>query len=255
MGNTVLYRMVRDYPDHKDPAIVQDKMLIIGRVYSASVTRGGGSKGEESESKADGLYHHLAQAVVEKGDELDQMIEQCRSIERVSFENLETVAKVHQFLNGIIVASIKGWRGSGGEGVRGVHGRISFVSKYLHFHAPMAFFILDSIVVETLKFLRMPRSRAKWPVGFLADLRTGYATHVWHMLNCSDEHYSSLDWTPRLIDGHLLGYINAPAAPEAIQNAKSEKAEKTKQVAESEAKAQKALEALESSKAKSEGGL
>ncbi|NOW46683.1 hypothetical protein FHW96_002843 [Novosphingobium sp. SG751A] len=222
MGNTVLYRMVRDYPDHKDPAIVQDKMLIIGRVYSAAVTRGGGSKGEDSASEADGLYQHLARAVVEQGVELDRMIEQCRNIGRVSFRNLSQIIETHRFLNDLIVSSIKQWRGRTADGTRKVHGRTSFVSKYLHFHAPMAFFIYDSIVNDTLKLLMGRNSRIEWSEDFGDDLRNTYARHCYHMLRCTQNYYSGVKWNPRLIDGHLMGYINGSETPEEISKARND---------------------------------
>jgi len=223
MGNTVLYKMVQDFPNHSCPDIVRDKMLIIGRVYSAAVTRGAGLKGSEVEDNEGGLYGHLADRIVAKGGELDKRIDSCRNYGRVNLANVHSVIEAHAFLNGIIVEGIKAWRGQESTSERNVWARASFVSKYLHFHVPMAFFILDSIVSATLKNLRPPRTRTQWPATSRKEHRTAYGTHCVRMLDCADRHYSGTDWTPRMLDGHLMGYINGDGIPSDVLVARNKR--------------------------------
>lgn len=129
MGNTVLYRMVKDYPGHTCPDIVRDKMMIIGRVYSAAVTRGAGERGGEIEAAID-LYDHLAQHIVSVGCELDKQIDSLRHLGRLDLSNLRSVIEAHSFLNGVISDSIRGWRGRDGDHDRERPARYSFVSKF-----------------------------------------------------------------------------------------------------------------------------
>lgn len=225
MGNTVLYKMVQDFPDHSCPDIVGDKMLIIGRVYSAAVTRGAGLKGGDVEDNEGGLYRHLAEQIVAKGSELDKQIENCRNYGRVTLANVHSVIEAHTFLNGLIVEGIKALRGQDSTSERKVWARSSFVSKYLHFHVPMAFFILDSIVSATLKNLRRPHARTQWPTTCYKEHRTAYGTHCVRMLDCAHRYYSGADWTPRMLDGHLMGYIKGDGIPTDVQVARDKRIE------------------------------
>ena len=222
MGNTVLYRMVSDYPGHSCPDLIRDKMWIIGRTYSASVSRGAGTKGKEVQEPQGGLYLFLAQLVVKHGETLDRQISCCRETGRVSRPTVAKAIELHSFLEGILVDGIRSWRGEAYEmqKQRRVKSRASFVSKYLHFHAPMAFFILDSIIAKKLKNLREYRGKLEWPAGIEEKHKTNYGKHCIRMLDCAEQHYQDRGWTPRMIDGHLMGYIRDDRIPAEIAAAR-----------------------------------
>lgn len=221
MGNTILYRMVREWRDHDRSDIIFDKMLIIGRVYSASVTRGAGQKGKDVPDVEEDLLRHLAERVRLDGKELDSRIAACRASGRVNCGSAHLAIETHSFLNNLIVEGIRDWRGNPpADGQRKVRARNSFVSKYLHFHAPMFFFILDSIVTKTLRYLPGGTSPVSWPAHLAGPIRTDYGKHCIRMLKCAADHYEAIDWTPRLIDGHLMGYINEADVPADIASAR-----------------------------------
>jgi hypothetical protein len=178
-------------------------MLIIGRVYSAAVTRGAGEKNIENTKLAEKLYDHLAKTIKKRHKAIDECIGECNRMTRASSENISYIIESHSFLNAIIVDGINEWRQAGN---REVKDRTSFTSKYLHFHAPMAFFILDSVVQKELKKQGFNGKRTTWPDDCKMQHRTKYGMHCIRMLKYASDNYGD-DWTPRLIDGHLMGYI------------------------------------------------
>lgn len=136
VGNFAFYRMCADFPSHNDQDAVAQKMLFIARVYS--VARGLGKD-----------YEKLAKAVCVSFAELDLLID--RAKERDFPDGMKRVLKCHAFLDDAVCGALKG-------GNRTVHGRASFCSKYLHFHAPDAFPIYDSFANEGLRS-KTPRLR------------------------------------------------------------------------------------------------
>lgn len=131
VGNLAFYRMCAEYPNHDDREIIWDKILFISRVYS--VSRGLG-----------GEWEALAKAIQRKGTKLDAKIADAR---RLPFlRSIETVIETHAYLDRIVCKTLD----SAGNVA---NGRASFVSKYLHFHAPDAFPILDTLAWAALKQL------------------------------------------------------------------------------------------------------
>jgi hypothetical protein len=205
LANVVLYRMAIENPHHNDAKIVADKMLVIGRVYSAAVTRGGGERNDERSDLPVTLYEHLARLVVAQHGELDQRLTDLNKLERVEPDNLVGVVECHAFLSKILIAGINEWRAP--TAIRGVRARDSFVSKYLHFHAPMVFFILDSVARNKLKQRGLRGWRPTWPTAFRSDLRTDYAKYCLRVHAYAVREFGGQAWTPRLVDGELLGYL------------------------------------------------
>lgn len=130
IGNLAFYRMCGDFPSHGDLAQVRSKLIFISRVYS--VARGLGGK-----------WDQLAQAIVAKRDELDEAIANAACEPFLS--NTEAVMKAHRCLDKITCSTLKK------HGVS-ASGRASFASKYLHFHAPDAFPILDRFALAGLRY-------------------------------------------------------------------------------------------------------
>lgn len=202
-GNTILYRMVAENPTHDDEDVIKGKMQIIGRTYAASVTRGAGKKGNEQ----DGFLDHLVKDIKSIGKELDEHVLNCNKYRRVDVNNLHYTLNAHSFLDMQIVNSIKDWRTDNKEpSNRDVHSRISFVSKYLHFHAPMAVFIFDSIAEKKLKEKGLKGFRARIPEEW-KYVNTKYAKYCLRMLEFIRQENYGTAWTPRQVDGHLLGYM------------------------------------------------
>lgn len=131
IGNLAFYRMCAEYPNHDNREIIWDKILFISRVYS--VSRGLG-----------GEWAALAKAIQRKGAKLDAKITDAR---RLPFlRSIEKVIETHAYLDRIVCETLD----SAGNVA---NGRASFVSKYLHFHAPDAFPILDTLAWAGLKQL------------------------------------------------------------------------------------------------------
>lgn len=221
LGNSVLYQMVRDHKHHNDWRINKDKVLVIGRVYSAEITRRAGSHNIESGTPKD-LYEYIGRRLCEVGVELDRMIEECNRSGRVSFENLEMMLQSHDYLNRSVVKWINEWRmkpssnreeedaidsADGEEGDSGVYNRISFCSKYLHFHAPLSFFIFDSVSKKSLAHSNVGHRRTNWPSTIRRELRTAYGAHCLRILKYIENNDYDDSWNPRKIDSHLMGFV------------------------------------------------
>ena len=130
IGNLAFYRMCGEFPSHDDVARVRSKLIFISRVYS--VSRGLGGK-----------WDQLAEAIVLDCDKLDQAI--AKAAGGPFMCNVKAVVKAHRRLDKITCSTLTK------NGVS-ASGRASFASKYLHFHAPDAFPILDRFAVAGLKF-------------------------------------------------------------------------------------------------------
>lgn len=136
IGNLAFYRMCADFPDHDDWRLVYDKLLFIARVYS--VARGLG-----------GNWEVLAKAIAKKADRVDGCI---NAAKREAFPaNIDEALKAHALLDKIICKVLRSAPRKPSVAPRQVHGRPSLVSKYLHFHAPDAFPILDADATKALK--------------------------------------------------------------------------------------------------------
>ncbi|MEJ6011517.1 hypothetical protein [Novosphingobium aquae] len=137
IGNLAFYRMCSEFPFHGDVGQVRNKLMFISRVYS--VARGLGGK-----------WDQLAQAIVAKRDKLDEAI--ANAAREPFMCNAKAVVKAHRCLDKITCSTLT-------ESGLPASGRASFASKYLHFHAPDAFPILDRFAVAGLRD-RTPGFRA-----------------------------------------------------------------------------------------------
>lgn len=218
MGNAMLYRMVKEHIGHRDHEITRDKIWIIGRAYSASIARGAGAKGQDVKDVEGGLFGLVARQMANQCEKIDGLIEACRGLERVSPENVDLAVETHGFLDTLIVKCIHEWQGRsyGQDGNRRVSSRGSFSSKYLHFHAPMAFFILDSIVERRVGMYAKRNQFSDDQRRFIAKLKGRYGKHCGRMLACAENLYAHTAWTPRLIDSHFMKYNQATPPPAEI---------------------------------------
>jgi hypothetical protein len=181
-GNHILYSMCRDQPLHDDPELIGGKLWLIGRAYSATVERKAGPNFN---------WEPLKQAII--SSDIDQHIQHCKKIKRIDADNLSEVLKAHKVLTDIFK------RATGLE-------KRSLASKYLHFHAPSAFFIYDSIaaksVQKNIKHLRV-KSRAE------SNNDSAYEVFCKRCLVYRDrvlEPKAGQKVSPRYLDATLLGY-------------------------------------------------
>ena len=133
--NGVLYKMCEDMPGHTVDGEVWAKVWIIGRAYASGIER----------HAADGLDPIVA-ALRSSARWLDRGLASLRALDPIpSRDRLPDIAQLHGRLVGIVAKHTRD-----GNQVR------SFVSKYLHFHAPVVP-IYDSVVSQTI------RSRSWYP--------------------------------------------------------------------------------------------
>jgi len=196
--NRTLYQMCSDKPLHDDVEIVAAKIQLIGRAYSVTPGRGAGKRNENG--KRAHFNRGLARHIVEYVRDLDQQIAEASNLGRISWHNLSRQTEIHDSFSSKVgaFACDCGIRANG----RAIRNRSSFASKYLHFHAPMAFFIQDSIIEAAIRNEEFGRSRKKLPANCL---KTGYASLCAKLLNYAEQVHSDY-WTPRTIDGALYPY-------------------------------------------------
>lgn len=138
-GNSVLYDMCRSNPDHKSTTKALGKIWIIGRSYSAAIERGAGKHREES---IDFYAEKVAPMLV--NSDIDKWIRKLNKIERITNENVDALLEIHSsFVEEIESITDKKKR--------------SLASKYLHFHAPNAVFIYDSIANREIRSILSER--------------------------------------------------------------------------------------------------
>lgn len=191
--NHVLYKMCAEQPKHEDAAMVEGKIQLIGRAYSASPGRG---------IKIDKFYPRLAQVISRHGNALDEKILVAQAGGRISRELLPVVVDAHDFLNRLIGDFIRDNLEL--DAIRKVGHRRSFCSKYLHFHAPMAFPILDSVAEDALRDRRREK-RYKNTVN-RSGVSGRYASFCRHFLSYAETCHDPDRWTPRSVDGELWPY-------------------------------------------------
>ena len=181
-GNHILYTMCRDHPGHSDPEVIGGKLWLIGRAYSASVERKAGK---------DFDWTPLKNALVKST--IDKDIVDCKKIHRIDKFNLAIVLSTHKRLTDIFKAET------------GLMKR-SLASKYLHFHAPSAFFIFDSKAANEVSKLVRPIQKQ---FDQTYDSDRGYETFCKRCLIYREmvlEAGIRTKVSPRYLDSKLLGY-------------------------------------------------
>lgn len=135
--NKILYAMCQANPAHSDPYVTAGKITAIGRIYAAAPERGAG-RGREAGSLADVIARHLA------ASPLDAQLEAIPFAERFSDSIQNQVVETHKLLVQAIVKATLEWTTATYDPNWSPRSQASFSSKYLHFHRPNAFPIMDS---------------------------------------------------------------------------------------------------------------
>lgn len=131
-GNMVLYRMCADQPLHVDRGIVESKARTIAKVYE--VSRNLGSD-----------YELIAKVLCSHKLAIDAALAKLEH-SKFSQKTLPHVVQIHTILDHALCEQLRKKVSK-----LQVHSRASFVSKYLHFHLPSLFPILDSVAEHDVK--------------------------------------------------------------------------------------------------------
>lgn len=118
--DAILYGMCRRWPHHNDLSAVQAKVTIIGRTYAAGLERKGG------EDYRKGILETVANTLNKNGKRIDRDVARLRNLKRYSLTVQNYILATH----GNMVSLLRN------ETKTKLNFR-SFVSKYLHFHAPI----------------------------------------------------------------------------------------------------------------------
>lgn len=179
--NRILYAMCRDFPAHCNPHVTAGKISAIGRIYAASPERGAG-KGKGPLAKA------IARQL--QASSLDSKIAEIAFADRLSDALLAKVVSAHEFLVQEISDATKGWSENGKNTSWEPRRHHSFASKYLHFHRPNAFPIMDKYAKAGLLDFGMKGAHRDYQSFCSAFLE--YAGK------------QNSDWTPRSLDPDLV---------------------------------------------------
>lgn len=116
----ILYEICKKWPGHTDLGEIQAKVTIIGRTYATGIER----KGNRDKKK--GLLETVSKNLYKKRKIIDRNIRSLRGYKQLTQNAQIQILASH----GRIVSILK----------KGTNSKInfrSFVSKYLHFHAPI----------------------------------------------------------------------------------------------------------------------
>lgn len=185
-GDDVMYRMCRDKPLHDDINVISSKLWIIGRTYSAAIERKAGKD----------FKINSASARIKESD-IDTYISKLKAIQRLTQENLDTLLTSHKYLIDVLKPSTS------------VEKR-SLVSKYLHFHAPLAVFVYDSRAnIEIKRILKPLKQRFKLRRTY-DDEYEAFALKCMYFRDFIYENELGAMASPRRIDMRLCGYALNP---------------------------------------------
>lgn len=183
--NSILYRVCRDHPKHRDQGAIRAKIMLIGQ------------------SSASGAERHVrgvdALAAVLRGARgwLDGEIEGLRSFRdhEPRLERIARIAAVHARVQGTLSSIL-----------RRRHNARSFVSKYLHFHAPVVPIYTRYAAAAMADWYQWP------PRPMLARMPSGVDLRYWrHLVRTA---FVVDEWrrvsfgapTARAIDSYALAY-------------------------------------------------
>ncbi|PIB51766.1 hypothetical protein AOA57_02675 [Pseudomonas sp. 2588-5] len=168
-ANKALYSFVRENPSHTDPAQVASKALIIGRSLAASVERRKKDDDDDYEGSTGSFYARLADSICSSDLALEASFLPVGK--RLTGSATTAVNKVHSRLCDAITRVTK-------------KDASSFASKYLHFHYPTLFPMVDSRAREALKWIADEESMVFAPT--TAGMSKNYAVYMAFYLKVRD---------------------------------------------------------------------
>jgi hypothetical protein len=207
LANQVLYDLCSGHPFHKTDQDIIAKVWLIGRSYAAAIER---RKNKSSDAPGDMFYETIIAPKI-RNSEIDGWLSLLKS-EPIPKNAIE----IHYKLMALF-CEISG------------HQNRSLASKYLHFHQPDLFFILDSRSVAAIRRVT-PRTH-KEPSNLSTketdkDYANFYSRCLWLQENLQTQFGRKL--SPREIDKillHIEGTITQNGEPKANLSAVSSNAQ------------------------------
>lgn len=141
VGNQTLYDLCAKYPAHTDPSQIVAKTWLIGRTYSVALERRRGA------FESNEVYYREKIPQVFSSSHLDLWLSQLPEDKELTADLLPDVLAVHTNLVSYLKMNLDST-----EAKQGLN-RVSFCSKYLHFHRPLLFPIYDARAVKGLRLL------------------------------------------------------------------------------------------------------
>lgn len=189
-GNTVLYRMCEEEPEHKQIDVIAGKIWLIGRSYASAIERrkNAGVVGD------DFYYNVVAPKLLEVGPELDDRITRLRESTGLIANDVKMVLSTHKFLTDVFYE------------LTGLEKR-SLASKYLHFHCPEKFFIYDSRARAGIR--KLVKRPEKGILTDVSDYELEYGDFVCRMLELQEylNEQIGVYELPRKLDSFLLRVV------------------------------------------------
>ena len=93
-GNSVLYRMCKEQPEHKDIDVIVGKIWLIGRSYAAAIER----RKNAVDGGDDFYYDVVAPKLLEIGPELDDLLSGLRKSKGEIVDDYKKILRTHKFL-------------------------------------------------------------------------------------------------------------------------------------------------------------
>ena len=122
-GNSILYRMCNEYPNHNKEDEIIGKIWIIGRSYAAAIER---RKNADEYYGDDFYFDAVAPKMLEIGKELDERLSKLNKSKGSIADEIREILSLHKFLMDAFFE------------MTGLEKR-SLASKYLHFHCSEKF--------------------------------------------------------------------------------------------------------------------
>lgn len=187
-ANRMLYQFVRDNPSNTDKAQIASKALIIGRSLSASAERRTPSEADPVSGTAN-FYELLGRTVA--GSMVGELLDMLDEHQDLTSMLVGDVVKVHTFLCDVITKITE-------------QDCSSFSSKYLHFHRPRLFPMMD---IRARKALKWVADEQGWVFAYTtAGKSKNYRVYVDHFLRARQlfEDYLRRPLSLREMDNILL---------------------------------------------------
>ncbi|MGY4663230.1 hypothetical protein ACVWZ9_004024 [Pseudomonas chlororaphis] len=187
-ANRMLYQFVRDNPSNTDKAQIASKALIIGRSLSASAERRTPSEADPVTGTAN-FYDLLGQAIADSM--VAELLDMLDEHQELTPTLVTDVVKVHAFLCDAVTKITE-------------KDCSSFSSKYLHFHRPKLFPMMDSRARTALKWVA---NEQEWVFAHTtAGQSKNYRVYVDHFLKARRlfEDYLQRPLSLREMDNILL---------------------------------------------------
>lgn len=191
LGNSILYQLCKDYPEHKSPEEITAKIWLIGRAYAAAIERR-----KTKDEKNDNFYKSRVVPVIQASS-LDEYLKRISNFSEITSQNISALLTTHKYLTDIF------------NKISGIEKR-SLASKYLHFHFPDLFFLYDSRAAMGSRIL-FPRFKPSISIPNIDKEYKIFFLKLYHLRELIYKKEGRL-LSPREIDNILINIQSQPAS-------------------------------------------